>query len=271
MSEEEFRLIRGLIREHCGIDFQSDSQFLVERRLAPRLETLRMASFTEYYLHLRYAATREAEYEEIVERVTTNETYFFREKYQLDAFANEILLDIHASPRRPRRLHLWSAGCSTGEEPYTLAMLILESGRFAGWDVRIYANDVSRRVLDIARRGVYSRGSFRTTDERWQRRYFRAVDGKHEVIDEVKQLVTFSQANLLEDGSLARIGEVDAVFCRNVLIYFDSDSRRKVIDSFYRKLARRGYLLLGHTESLINLSTAFELVHLERDMVYRKP
>ena len=271
MSEEEFRLIRGLIREHCGIDFQSDSKFLVERRLAPRLEALHFAGFTEYYLHLRYAATREAEYEEIVERVTTNETYFFREKYQLDAFSAEILPEIAATPRRPKRLHIWSAGCSTGEEPYTLAMLILESGLFRDWDVRIFANDVSRRVLAIARRGLYARGSFRTTDERWLRTFFRPVDGKHEIADEVKSLVTFCQANLLEDGSLARIGEVDAIFCRNVIIYFDAESRRRVIDTFYRKLARRGYLLLGHTESLINLSTAFELVHLERDMVYRKP
>jgi chemotaxis protein methyltransferase CheR len=274
MTEEEFRLLRDLIREHYGIAFADDSKYLVERRLAPRLEALRLPSFTDYYRHLCYAADRKSELDEIVERVTTNETYFFRERYQLDAFEHEILPAMYVSPRRPRRLHVWSAGCSTGEEAYTIAMLILASGLFGGWNVQIFGSDVSRRVLTTARRGVYGKSSFRTTDEHHLRRFFHPLpllDGRWQLNDEVRERVSFGQLNLLEEETLAMVGEMDVIFCRNVLIYFDIESRRRVIRSFHRKLAPGGYLLLGHTESLMNLSTSFELVHLEHDMVYRKP
>jgi chemotaxis protein methyltransferase CheR len=271
MTEEEFRLIRDRINEYCGISFESDSKFLLERRLTPRLEALGLGDFTEYYRHLAYSPDRKNEFEEIVERVTTNETYFFREQYQLDAFQKEILPEIHSARRRGRRLSVWSAGCATGEEAYTVAMLILETGLFADWEVRVFGNDVSRKVLAAARKGQYGRSSFRQTDERYLRRYFRSVDGRQQIKDEVKSLVSFGQINLLESSMLALVGEVDVVFCRNVLIYFDLESRRRVINTFHSKLTPGGYLLLGHTESLINLSTAFQLIHLRHDMVYRKP
>ena len=288
LTDEEFRLLRDLIRAHCGIWFTEDSRHLVERRLSPRIESLGLAGFTEYYLHIRYADDRRGEMEEIVERITTNETYFFREQYQLDAFQQEILPELHTARRANKRLHVWSAGCSTGEEAYTIAMLILETGLFGGWDVRIFGNDVSRRVLSVARKGVYGRSSFRSTQPRYVRDYFRPVppdpahparpgdgrfgaDGKYQVRDELRGLVSFGLVNLLEEDMLGMIGEMDVIFCRNVLIYFDTEARRRVVQTFAKKLTKRGYLLLGHTESLINLSTAFELVHLERDMVYRKP
>ena len=292
MTDEEFRLLRDMIRGYCGIWFPDDARHLVERRLSPRIEALGLAGFTEYYLHIRYADDRRGEMEEIVERITTNETYFFREQYQLDAFQKEILPEVYSARRAARRLHVWSAGCSTGEEAYTIAMLIHETGLFGGWDVRIFGNDVSRRVLTVARKGVYGRSSFRSTDQRYVRAYFRPAveaadgrsalegravetrgmaDGRFQVRDEVRALVSFGLVNLLEEEMLGMIGEMDVIFCRNVLIYFDAEARKRVIQSFYKKLAKRGYLLLGHTESLINLSTAFELVHLERDMVYRKP
>src|SRR5262249_12273602 len=148
---------------------------------------------------------------------------------------------------------------------------LIESGLFADWDVRVFGSDISRRVLATARRAAYGRPSFRSTDPRLIRRYFREVDGRHQVRGEVRQLVSFGQVNLFDEAMTAIVGEVDIIFCRNVLIYFNHESRRKVIDTLYRKLVRGGYLLLGHSESLINLTTAFELVHLKNDMVYRKP
>jgi chemotaxis protein methyltransferase CheR len=271
MTDEEFRLLRDLINDYCGIFFDADSKFLVERRLAARLEALALGDYTEYYRLLRYSVDRSSELEEIVERVTTNETYFFREQYQLDAFQKEILPEIHQARRRGRRLHVWSAGCATGEEAYTIAMLILETGLFGDWDVRVFGNDVSRRVLQLARRGQYGRASFRQTDDRYLRRWFRPVEGMQQVKEEVKALVSFGQINLLERDMLALVGEVDVIFCRNVMIYFDAASRKKVLEAFHGKLVPGGYLLLGHTESLINLSTAFELVYLKHDMVYRRP
>lgn len=271
MSPEEFRLLRDAIYEYCGIYFQDDAKFLVQRRLAPRLEALELGSYAEYYRHLRYGAERKAELEEIVERVTTNETYFFREMYQLEAFRDEVLPDLYERQPRGKRLTVWSAGCATGEEAYTIAMLVQETGLFGGWEVRVFGNDISRRVLQIARRGAYGRSSFRATDERYVRRFFREVDGKMQVRDEVKALVSFGQLNLLDDDMLSIIGDVDVVLCRNVLIYFDLEARKRAIAAFHRKLLKGGYLLLGHSESLLNISTAFELVHFKTAMVYRKP
>jgi chemotaxis protein methyltransferase CheR len=271
MSDDEFRLIRDLINSYCGMFFEPDAKYIVQRRLSPRLDALGLADYTDYYRYLRYAPERTKEYEEIVEKLTTNETYFFRERYQLDAFQYEILPIIHATQPRGKKLHVWSAGCATGEEAYTIAMLVLETGLFHGWEVQVFGNDISRKVLQTARRGLYGRSSFRQTEERFLRRYFRPVDGKYQIKDEIKSMVAFGQLNLLEDQTLGVLGVVDVVFCRNVLIYFDIDSRRRVIATFHRKLATGGHLLLGHTESLIHLSTAFELLHLKNDMVYRKP
>jgi chemotaxis protein methyltransferase CheR len=273
LSRDVFRLLRDLIYEHAGLWFEDDNAFLLSRRLSPRVEALALGDFADYYRYLRLASpeARRAELEEICDRITTNETYFFREGYQLEAFKAEILPELADAKPRGKRLTVWSAGCSTGEEAYTIAILILETGLFADWDVRVFGSDISRRVLQVARRAQYGKSSFRSTDARLLRRYFREIDGKHQVRDEVRQLVSFGQINLIDDAAADLLGEVDVVFCRNVLIYFDQRSRRRVIDTLYRKLVRGGYLLLGHSESLITLTTAFELVHLKNDMVYRKP
>jgi chemotaxis protein methyltransferase CheR len=273
LSREVFRLIRDLIYEYCGIFFDDDASYLIQRRLLPRVDALSLEDFADYYRYLHSASpeARRAEMEEIVERVTTNETYFFRESYQLDAFRHEILPELFSKKPRGKRLSIWSAGCASGEEAYTISILIQESGLFGDWEVRVFGSDISRRVLQIARKGVYGRSSFRATEERLLRRYFRETEGKHQVRDEVRQQVSFGQINLFDEAMTMLVGEVDVIFCRNVLIYFDLASRRKVIDTLYRKLTKGGYLLLGHSESLMNLTTAFELVHLKNDMVYRKP
>jgi chemotaxis protein methyltransferase CheR len=271
MSDEEFRLLRNLINDHCGILFEDSNKFLVERRLSPRLEALGLDDFTAYYRHLRYAPDRRSEYEEIIERLTTNETYFFRERYQLDAFQFEILPRLAISGAPTKRLRIWSAGCATGEEAYTIAMIVLETHLFRDWDVRVFGSDISRKVLAAARKGQYGRSSFRQTEEAMLRRYFDPVDGRYQVRPEVRALVSFGQLNMLDDLGHALVGDMDVIFCRNVLIYFDQESRRRVVNLFHRKLVRGGFLLLGHTESLLNLSTAFELLHLENDMVYRRP
>jgi chemotaxis protein methyltransferase CheR len=271
MSPEEFRLLRDLIHDSFGIFFEDDQTGLMERRLAPRLGALGLRDFSEYYRHLRYSTARKEELDEIVERITTNETYFFREMYQLDALAHEILPEIERRRPRGEHLTLWSAGCASGEEAYSAAIIVLETGLFADWDVRVFGSDVSRRVLAAARRGAYGPSSFRGVDDRYKRRWFREVDGKLVVREEARALTSFGRLNLVDTDMLSVVGEVDVVLCRNVLIYFDADARKKVVDAFHRKLAPGGYLLLGHSESLLNVSTAFELVHFPTAMVYRKP
>jgi chemotaxis protein methyltransferase CheR len=273
LSPEVFRLLREIIYDYCGIFFSDENAYIVHRRLQPRLDTLALGDFGEYYRYLRSCdpAARKLELEEIVDRVTTNETYFFRESYQLDAFRDEILPELFQARPRGRRLSVWSAGCASGEEVYTIAILILETGLFADWEVRVFGNDISRRCLQTARKAQYGHSSFRATDERLMRRYFRESEGKHQVRDEVRALCSFGQINLMDEPMMRLVGDVDVVFCRNVLIYFDYTSRKKVISTLHDKLVRGGYLLLGHSESLMNLSTAFDLVHLKNDMVYRKP
>ncbi len=223
---------------------------------------------------MRYDSKSSEELSVVIDTLTTNETYFFREPYQLKAFSEEILPEIKARKEnntKDKNLYIWSAGCSTGEEPYTIAMLILESGQFRDWNVEIFGNDISQRVLQVARKGIYTQSSFRGMDDRLINKYFERLDGKYKIKDEVKNLTRFGYLNLMDRGRMSLLRNMDTIFCRNVLIYFDPESKKKVIQNFYEKMDDGSYLLLGHAESMINISTAFILQHLKNDMVYRKP
>jgi len=273
MSMDEFRLLRDFVYQHCGLNFTEDSKYLLEKRLGRRLQTHNLQNFRDYYYFLRYKPEKDQELSEVIDLLTTNETYFFREDYQLRTFAEEILPEIRARKEASgdRQLRIWSAGCSSGEEPYTLAMILLELGWPDNWRVEIIGTDISQRVLQLARLGEYGETSFRNTDAAVKNRFFTESGGRYRVNDEVKKLVTISHLNLFDHSRIALLGRIDVVFCRNVIIYFDADGKRKVIESFFQRLQPEGYLLLGHSESLINLSTAFQLRHFKHDMVYQKP
>lgn len=274
MTLEEFKLLRELIYKHCGLHFPEDNMFLVESRLLPRLMALGVRRYHDYYLYLRFHKLREAEFERCIDVLTTNETYFFREQPQLRAFSDEILETLRAEKlaRGDRSLRIWSAGCSTGEEPYTIAMLLLEKEIFSSWRVEIIGTDISQRVLQAARLGVYSQSAFRTTDARYQQRFFEPQPGgKHRIKENVRRLVSFGHLNLLDTRRIGLLPRMDIIFCRNVIIYFDLAVKKQVVESFHEKLLPGGYLLLGHSESLLNVTTAFKLEHLRHDLVYRKP
>jgi chemotaxis protein methyltransferase CheR len=271
LTEEESRLIQEVVLEHCGLSHGLDSSFFLERRVAPRLEALGLGSYREYYHFLRYDPGGADELEELIERITTHETYLFREQYQLDAFREEILPELYDRLRKRKRLLVWSAGCSTGEEVYTLAILLLEDGRFRDWSVRIMGSDISRIVISHARQAYYGPSSFRTTPPELQKRYFQEQMGRFRLRDDVRAMCSFGQLNLLQTERFRLLGACDAIFCRNVLMYLSAASRARVVDAFYDTLAPGGYLLLGHSESLLNVSTRFDLAHLEKDLVYRRP
>ncbi len=271
MKSEEFRLLRDLLATRTGLSFGPDAKSSVERRLRERLSVLGISTFTEYYQYLRFNPRAGSEWEEAVELLTTNETYFFREDYQLRSFTNEVLPMLHGQAQTRKRLALWSAGCSTGEEAYTLAMLVIQSGLFDGWEVKIFGSDISKRCITAARRAVYGPSSFRSTPPEAKRAFFiERADGLH-VAERVRSMVHFGQMNLLDNDRTRLLGRIDAVFCRNVLIYFDPHARKRTIDMFHERLYQGGVLLLGHSESLLNVTTAFELLHLREDLVYRKP
>jgi chemotaxis protein methyltransferase CheR len=271
MTVEEFRLLRELVYEHCGLTFADDARYLLERRLAPRLEYHGLSGFGAYYRFLRYDPGRRAELETAVESLTTHETYFYREPLQLRAFAEEVLPGLAAENAARRRLRVWSAGCSTGEEVYTVAILLLRSGLFEGWDLDVFGTDIARRVLAVARTGSYGPHAFRTPEADVLRPWFRQRDGHLHVREPVRRLATFGHVNLLDPAMLSLVGTMDVVFCRNVMIYFDLAARKRVVSAFRNKLREGGYLLLGHSESLLNVTADFELVHLRHDLVYRKP
>jgi chemotaxis protein methyltransferase CheR len=271
LRADEFRLLRDLVNESAGLHFDDEAMFLFDRRLGERVATLELTTFDEYYKYLRFSPRGPVELEDAIELLTTKETYFFRQEYQLRSFSEEVLPRIAAANLSHRRLAIWSAGCSTGEEVYTVAALVHISGLFEGWDVRIIGSDISKHSVAAARRGVYRGASFRTTSPQLKAACFTELSDGWHVIEPIKKLCHFGQLNLLDSGRAAMVGRVDVVFCRNVLIYFDVRSRRRVIDGLYERLVPGGYLLLGHSESLLNVTTAFELVHLKEDLVYRKP
>jgi chemotaxis protein methyltransferase CheR len=273
LPDDVFRLLRDFIHGYCGIFFDDGSKFLLERRLSRRLEQHRLKTFEEYYHYLRYDRKREEELTILVDNLTTNETYFFRESPQLRAFSEEILPELRETLADRKVLRIWSAGCSTGEEPYTIAMLLLESGDWwRDWQVEILGSDINQRVLHTARKGVYKKNAHRVTSPEMLAKYFIEEDkGDFRIVDKVKELVSFSSLNLFDPFKTGLISNMDIIFCRNVIIYFDKEAKKQVIESFYNKLREGGYLLLGHSESLINISNAFVLRTLRNDMVYQKP
>jgi chemotaxis protein methyltransferase CheR len=272
LKPEEHQLFCELFREQAGLSLGPQSRFSTERRLRDRLVALNLKSFSEYYQVLRFHPNARAEMEEAIDAMTTHETYFFREDYQLRAFQEELLPALIKENKQSRRISIWSAGCSTGEEAYTIAMLMLASGLVEGWDVRVYGSDISKKCVAAARQGVYGKGSFRTALLPSFAQYFdKRPDGELAVGKAARALCHFGQMNLTDAEKTSVLGLVDVIFCRNVLIYLTDDARKRVISTLYEQLRPGGVLMLGHSESLLNVTTAFELYHLKEDLVYKRP
>ena len=273
MTNEEFRLLRDFIYQHCGLHFSEETKYLLEKRLSKQVRQHQFKNFKDYYYLLRYGKNKEGELAQAIDLLTTNETYFFREESQLKTFVQEIVPEVRARREKEgsRKLRIWSAGCSTGEEPYTLAMLLLEQPELQGWDIDIIGTDISHRVLQVARKGIYGASSFRATDSRYIQKYFEEIEGKYRISDDVKRLVGISHLNLFDNSRVSLLGQMDAIFCRNVIIYFDLDAKKKVVENFFQRLHPEGFLLLGHSESLMNITNKFVLRHFTHDMVYQRP
>ena len=271
LRPEEFRLIRDLLREKTGHGFGDDHAREFERRLRPRVTACGLSTFAEYHRHLRFGPHGEEELQTVYDLITNNETYFFREDYQLRAFRDETLPKLERDARSRKQLTCWSMGCSTGEEAYSIAMVMLESGLFDGWSLRVFGTDLSRKRVTIARRAIYAESSFRSTSKERRGAYFVGTRAGTRVCSAVRAMCQFGQLNLLELAGRSTIDQVDAVFCRNVLIYFTEEARRQVIGSIYERLRPGGYLMLGHSESLLHEPAPFQPVHLKQDVVYRRP
>jgi chemotaxis protein methyltransferase CheR len=270
LPDDVFRLMRDQIYKRTGMWFADTSKYLLQKRLSPRARELNFESFQKYFYFLQYDPRAEAEFDQIYDLVTTNETYFFREPAQLAAFAEEIVPEI-LSRKTIKKIRIWSAGCSSGEEPYSIAMLLNEAGYYDRATFEIFASDINQQVLAKARRGHYRESAFRATDGPLRDKYFtRNEDGSWHIHDDIRNRVSFGRLNLYDEPRVSLLGHLDVIFCRNVIIYFDDQSKKIVVSNFYNRLTDAGYLLLGHSESLISLSTQFKLRHLKNDMVYQK-
>lgn len=274
ISDEEFLQLRDFIYQQCGIFIAENRKYLVENRLSNRIKDLNLKSYSDYYNFLRFDTNRRAELTKLFEVVTTNETSFFRNPPQLEVFQKSVLPDILDQCRKAgrKKLRIWSAGCSTGEEPYTLAIILCEvlKSEISSWDIKITANDLSEAVLAAARRGTYNDYALRTTPKEIVDSYFIKEDTTYKIKPELKSLISFGPINLNDREQLKRIEKSQIVFCRNVIIYFDDEMKRKVINAFYDNLELNGALLIGHSESLHNISRAFQLEHHKGTIVYRK-
>jgi len=269
LAFDDFDALRRLIREHCGIWLGDSKITFLQVRLTDRLRARNISSAQEYYYFLKYDAHGGEEMQRLIDVVTVNETWFFRETGPVETWRKMVLPGLM---ERDGRLRLWSAGCATGEEPYTLAMLLLEDYPAAvATRFEVLATDISQRALETARAGVYDPYSLRHTEPRWLAKYFQpASGGRQEVCDNVRQLVRFGQANLIDPALAQRVRAMDAVLCRNVIIYFDDQSRQAVLSNFYAALKPGGYLMLGHSESLIHTVTPFEIARVGGTIMYRK-
>lgn len=274
ISDQEFKELRDFIYNTAGIDIPIERKYLLENRLGPRLKELGLKTFGDYAKHLRLGSDRNGELQNLFERVTTNETSFFRDVKQLDVFRTKVLPELIEAQQKAgtKELSIWSAGCSSGEEPYTLGIMLHELLRMSiiGWRIRITANDLSPAMLAKARAGLYNDHSLRTTPKDVVDRYFTREPEGFRIHPKVQKLVSFGPINLNDTLAVKRVPRSQVVFCRNVIIYFDDEMKKKVVSSFYDNLQPGGYLVLGHSESIHKISRAFTPVMQPGGIMYRK-
>jgi chemotaxis protein methyltransferase CheR len=261
LTDAEFDRIRVLVREHTGISLSETKRQLVYGRLARRLRALKLTTFGEYIELLERGEADELE--EFTNAVTTNLTSFFREPHHFEYLAQQALPEVVARAAGRNRLRVWCCAASTGEEPYSIAMILREAqSLLAGWDVKLLATDLDSNVLAQGKAGVYTRDRFGTVAGKRVSRFFTEVarDGAKRLsaTDELRNLVTFKQLNLMHEWPMK--GPFDAIFCRNVIIYFDKDTQRALFERMAALQRPGDFLFLGHSESLYRVSDRYELI-----------
>jgi chemotaxis protein methyltransferase CheR len=297
LHNAEFVALQRLFKAAAGLSFDASAQPVFQQRLASRLPLHDLTNFRDYLRVLESGPESHEEMAAALELVTAGETYFFRHEEQLRLFSETILPTIAEANAMRRRLSIWSAGCSSGEEAYTAAILVQESGLFDGWQVRIMGSDLSHERIEHARQGCYFQGAFRTTRDDIRQRYFipqgvetgaaSAQGGtpvRHkrfwQVQEQTRQLCQFAVLNLFQLGRWSSPPELevdmlsrraDVILCRNVLLYLDERARVRVLRNLYEHLAPGGFLLLGHSESLKNVEAPLDLVSLQQELAFRRP
>ena len=272
LTAEQFKQLRELIYRDLGLYFEDAKVYFLSKRVERRMRSLGMDQVSDYLFHLRFTEGPR-EMQELANLITTNETYMFREYEQLATFSDfclPLLLEQKLKSGN-RRLRIWSAGCASGDEPYTLAIILREViDDFSRWKIQLTATDISQNALKTARRGLYSERSIKDVPTIYLNKYFKLKDNLYQLLPPIIDYVDFQHANLLDRKVASELDGLDFVFCRNVLIYFDDISARKVVDSFYDALRPGGFILLGHSESVGRITSAFKLERMGDMLVYMK-
>ncbi|MGQ9369621.1 CheR family methyltransferase [Azospirillum sp. ST 5-10] len=271
-SPEEYETLCALLRQRTGLSFGENKRYFVERRLTERMVAVGMPQIREYMNLLRFQPSGE-ELQNLVNLMTVNETYFLRESYQLDCLVHSVLDEVTRGRRPGETIRIWSAGCSTGEEPYSIALSLLERwDRVDAYDIELYASDIDSTVLGRAREGIYEARSLQNVPPALVERYFSALGGgRWQLVEELRQSIDFSHVNITDPDQVRRFRSLDVIFCRNLLIYFDDLGRREAAAMFYDALVPGGFVFLGHSESMSRMSSLFVPRKFPDAIVYQKP
>lgn len=269
LCEREFNLFGQMILEHCGIRISDNKRVLLQNRIGKRLRELGFDSFTEYYKYITTSAMRQSELVNLWSAITTNVTHFFREPHHFDSLKKQVLPYLMEKNRASKSVRVWSAGCSTGQEPYTLAMVLLDffEGR-PNWKVSIVGSDVDVNVVAQAKLGLYAKELKSEIPAQYFYKYFENDVNEIRIKQRVKSVVAYRRQNLRDLP--IRPSKYDLIFCRNVMMYFDREFRKDLIGYFHRSLNDGGYLFLGTSESLTGMPKLFQMEKLDSSIVYRK-
>lgn len=269
----EFARFQEMFYQKTGIVFGDSKRYFVDRRLTERMSATQAGCFEDYLTLLRFRDPKAEELQNLINAMTVNETYFYRENYQFRCLTESLLPQLVQGRRRGDPLQIWSMPCSTGEEPYSIALHLLESWpEVDRWDIRLLASDIDTRVLEQARAGVYEARSLQHLTEDLVRRYFSPTkDGHWRIIADLRRSVEFRRANITEAADMRHYHDIDVIFCRNLLIYFDEASRRRATEALFDALRPGGFICLGHSESMSRMSSLFEVRKFPNAIVYQRP
>src|SRR6185369_4385614 len=273
MCPEEFRLINEFVAEEFGFILDESRAGFLAAKLIPRMTELRLESFSEYYTYLKFSPHFCEEHKRLLSLITNNETYFFREEAQLGALTSNVLPELKEKKliSRDKKIRILSAGCSSGEEVYTLAMILLESCHFLwDWDILITGLDIDTEMIARARNGIYSGRAFQATPEKYIDRYFSKCADGFQVKDALRHITRFKVGNLLRLDQFDVEDEADIIFCRNVFIYFSEDTTRKIVENFACLLGQDGHLFLGHSESISRVTSRYLQIRHPGAIIYIK-
>jgi chemotaxis protein methyltransferase CheR len=271
ISPEEVERFCDFLYRRTGLSFSESKRYFIDRRLEERIAATGSSSFQAYFSLLR--ADADHEIENLINCFTVNETYFYREDHQLRCMTSNLLDSIVGQKPPGSTIRIWSIPCSTGEEPYSVALWLMENWpQVDNFNIEIVGSDIDTRALKAATEGIYGDRALMRLSREIVERYFKPVaEGRHELDEGLRDSIEFTRANVIDAKDMARYRDFDLIFCRNVLIYFDDASRRQAAENLYDCLRPGGYICLGHSESMSRISPLFSVCRFPDAIVYQRP